>query len=90
MIETIKSFILAHKQISCGLGVIASGVFILIGSMLRWEWLTELGGNEYRNMSFISAGLYQKFGTAWLRIRNIIISCLLIASGTVFTMWSNK
>lgn len=77
MFDQLKDWVATHRVLTCGIFSIFIGVFIVIGSVLRWKWLVkELF--EYRRMSLLSAALYEKYGVSYLRIRNIMLGSLLL------------
>ena len=64
------------------LALVAFGIVIIIGSILRWNWLLNPSG-KMKN-SLICSVIIEKWGENGLRGLNIFFGILLIICGMVF------
>ena len=62
--------------------LVAFGIVIIIGSILRWNWLLNPSG-KMKN-SLICSVIIEKWGENGLRGLNIFFGILLIICGVVF------
>jgi hypothetical protein len=85
--EALRLWIKMNRELTGGAVIACLGLLFIVGSLRRWSWLTEMSGDEYHRMGFVSAMLYEKYGSGYLRIRNIGIGVLLLFVGSVLVLF---
>lgn len=82
--EDIFEYLKTHYQFV----LIGFGLLVIIGSILRWNWILEPSG-KMKN-SFICSIIIDKWGENGLRGLNIFFGTLLIICGFVFLIFDTR